>query len=316
MTTQATSEVASAPNSPSSRAGTAPSDSAAPASRVDIVAAGDHAASRGAAGAALAEDRKGKKKATKRASTSNAASTDRKKPEEGENDASKKAATSTEAAAAVELPGPTYPDSTSSCRQGFDLTSSMQPFEPGRAAVSASAPTAEPHVEEEARAVPTAVPLDPEVGVMAELRTLRKEVDRLRLLHRQYGNHWDGATQSIVTTPTSKGELPPPDGCFLTCASFPEGSKKPKGDYSPPQAHLYSASRMSRDFGTGTGLMAVFSRRLGSRGRTVMHFKESNEMTCLEDGPTSVNFSSDFSPSAGLPTVGVDCGSCDGISTD
>ncbi|KAG3079414.1 hypothetical protein PI124_g21842 [Phytophthora idaei] len=129
----------------------------------------------------------------------------------------------------------------------------MQLFEPGRAAVSASAPTAELHVEEEVRAVPTAVPSDPEVGIMAELRTLRKEVDRPRLLHRQYGNHWDGATPSIVTAPTAKGGLPPPDGRFLTCASFPEGSKKPKGDYSPPQAHLYSASRMFRDFGTGTG---------------------------------------------------------------
>ncbi|KAG2764002.1 hypothetical protein PC129_g3605 [Phytophthora cactorum] len=81
------------------------------------------AASLGATGAALAEDRKGKKKATKRASVSIAASTGRKKPEEDEGDASdlkledkvdppqpkrsKKAATSTEAATAVQLPAPT-----------------------------------------------------------------------------------------------------------------------------------------------------------------------------------------------------------------
>ncbi|KAG6953414.1 hypothetical protein JG688_00012826 [Phytophthora aleatoria] len=37
MTTQATSDATSSPNSPSSRAGIAPSESAAPASRVDVV---------------------------------------------------------------------------------------------------------------------------------------------------------------------------------------------------------------------------------------------------------------------------------------
>ncbi|ETN06812.1 hypothetical protein PPTG_12832 [Phytophthora nicotianae INRA-310] len=34
-------------------------------------------------------------------------------------------------------------------------------------------------------------------------------------------------------------------------------------------------------------LMAVFSGRLGSRGLTVMHFKEASEMSCLEDGSTN-----------------------------
>ncbi|KAG6974956.1 hypothetical protein JG688_00002790 [Phytophthora aleatoria] len=302
MTTQETSEATSAPNSPSSKAGTAPSDSAAPASRAGVVdvAGGDEPWT-----ATL--DRKGKKKATKRASASSAASTGRKKPEEDEGDASdlkledkvdppqpkksKKATTSTEAATAVQLPAPTYPETASSSRQGFDLTSFMQSFVPGRATVSASAPTAEPHVEEEAGAVPTAAPSDPAADVMAELRALREEVVRLRLIRRQDGNRWDGVAPGIVTAPNSKGELPPPDVRFLMSASFLEGSKKTKGDYNPPQATLDDSSR----------------------GLTVMHFKESSEMTCLEDGSTNVNFSSDISRSTGLPTVGVECRSYDDI---
>ncbi|KAG6945261.1 hypothetical protein JG687_00017396 [Phytophthora cactorum] len=59
--------------------------------------------------------------------------------------------------------------------------------------------------------------------------------------------------------------------------------------------------------------MAIFSGRFSSRRLTVIHFKEDSEMTCLEDDSTNVNFSSDFNPSAGLPTVGVDCGSYDDV---
>ncbi|KAG6612032.1 uncharacterized protein IUM83_17519 [Phytophthora cinnamomi] len=51
--------------------------------------------------------------------------------------------------------------------------------------------------------------------------------------------------------------------------------------------------------------MAIFSGRLGSRGLTIMHFKESSEMTTLEDGSTNANFSSDFSPSASLPPTSI-----------
>ncbi|KAF1786136.1 hypothetical protein GQ600_17233 [Phytophthora cactorum] len=94
MTTQATSDATSSPNSPSSRAGIAPSESAAPASRVDVdnrtppVRTSKRAESRGVTGAALADARKGKKKATKWAAASNATSTGREKPEEGEGDSS------------------------------------------------------------------------------------------------------------------------------------------------------------------------------------------------------------------------------------
>ncbi|KAG3083733.1 hypothetical protein PI125_g19670 [Phytophthora idaei] len=95
---------------------------------------------------------------------------------------------STESATTVQLPARTYPETASSSRQRCDLTSFMQSLEPCRATISASSPTAEPHVDEEARAVPTAAPSAPEVAIMAELRAMRKEVVRLCLLHHQHGN--------------------------------------------------------------------------------------------------------------------------------
>jgi hypothetical protein len=147
------------------------------------------------------------------------------------------------------------------------------------------------------------------------------------------------ASVSSPTAPNSKGELPPAEVCYLTTSSFPEGAKKAKGDYSPPQAHLLAASRMFRSLGTEAGkplsamsfvlamrelenakfrmtpavLMAIFIGRLGSRGLTVLHFKESSEMATLEDGSRNVNFSSDFSPSASLPSAVVDCGTYEDI---
>ncbi|RAW25821.1 hypothetical protein PC110_g17766 [Phytophthora cactorum] len=90
---------------------------------------------------------------------------------------------------------------------------------------------------------------------MAELRALRDEVVCLRLLYHQDGNRWNRASPGIVTAPLVKGELPPPDVRFLTSASFTEGSKKTKGGYNPPQAHLLAASRMFRDFGADTAVL-------------------------------------------------------------
>ncbi|GMF40567.1 unnamed protein product [Phytophthora fragariaefolia] len=115
--------------------------------------------------------------------------------------------------------------------------------------------------------------------------------------------------------------------------------KEGEGDYNSPQAHLLAASRMFRAFGTQTGkplsamsfvlwlrelelvkflvtpavLMAIFSDRLGSRGLTVMHFKESSEISVLQDGSTNVNFVSDFSPSASLPSARIDCSTYEDI---
>ncbi|KAE8954853.1 hypothetical protein PF011_g31962 [Phytophthora fragariae] len=49
------------------------------------------------------------------------------------------------------------------------------------------------------------------------------------------------ATPSGLTAPNAKGELPPSELRYLTSSTFPEGSKKGKGDYNPPQAHLLAA---------------------------------------------------------------------------
>lgn len=227
----------------------------------------------------------------------------------------------------------------------------MASFEPTRAVPERSEATvssvATP-VQAPSRPEPTAELTEPtSESIMTELRALREEVARLRTLEGQSEHRWGSVPSASLVTVSSgggtatnaKGELPPPDVCFLTCASFPESSKKTKGEYNPPQAHLLAASRMFRGLGLEPGkmkspmsfvlmlrelecvkfkttpavLMALFSRRLGSRGLTIMHFREASEMSCLEDGSTNANLSSDFSPSATLPSSTIDCGSYDDI---
>ncbi|KAG3125919.1 hypothetical protein PI126_g22555 [Phytophthora idaei] len=261
-----------APNSPSPRADTAPSDSAAPTGGANVVdvTGGDkpwtttsarkttglpplctskRAASRGVSRAAVTEARQCKKKATKRASTSGA--TGAKKAVEGVDDHSdqeledkvappkskrpKKSAAPTEAATAMQLLPPN-PDTAPSSRKGFDLTTFMVSFEPGRGAASTSVPTADPSTAEEPRTIPAPATPPAPAEVMSELCALREE-----------------GSPGIVTAPNSKGELPPPDVRFLASESFPEDSKKTKGDYNPPQAHPLASSRMFHDFGANTG---------------------------------------------------------------
>ncbi|KAE9263325.1 hypothetical protein PR003_g33196, partial [Phytophthora rubi] len=176
--------------------------------------------------------------------------------------------------------------------------------------------------------------------VLSELRLLKEEVLRLRgMVGRPSPRVEYAATPSGLTAPNAKGELPPSELRYLTSSTFPEGSKKGKGDYNPPQAHLLAASRMFRTFGTDAGkplsamsfvlslreldcvkfratpavLMAIFSGRLGSRGLTIMHFKESSEMASLEDGSSNANFASDFSASAQLPPASISCRSYEEI---
>ncbi|POM79855.1 Hypothetical protein PHPALM_2379 [Phytophthora palmivora] len=145
------------------------------------------------------------------------------------------------------------------------------------------------------------------------------------------------AVTAAATAPNARGELPLPELRYLTNSSFPDGLKKAKGDYNPPQTHLLAASRMFRTFGSGKHisamafvlslrelecvrfqaspavLMAIFSGRLGSRGLTLMHFKEASEMECLEDGSTNVNFAGDFSAAANLPAVSIKCSTYEDI---
>jgi hypothetical protein len=60
-------------------------------------------------------------------------------------------------------------------------------------------------------------------------------------------------------------------------------------------------------------LMALFSGRLGSRGLTILHFRDEYEQEVLEAGSSNSNFTSDFDLSATLPTVSISCRSNDDI---
>ncbi|KAG7379875.1 hypothetical protein PHYPSEUDO_008033 [Phytophthora pseudosyringae] len=201
----------------------------------------------------------------------------------------------------------------------FNLSSFMESFE-GRTALAESAPS------EELPAV-AATPSLSSSDVRDEVQVLKAEVARLRAVV---------AGQAIVQGPSHDAvrRVDAPSRRRETLRA-----KKAKGDYSPPQAHLLAATRMFRSFGTETGkplsamsfvlamrelesakfrmtpavLMAIFSGRLGSRGLTVLHFKESSELATLEDGSSNVNFSSDFSPSASLPSASTDCATYEDI---
>ncbi|OWZ20136.1 hypothetical protein PHMEG_0005495 [Phytophthora megakarya] len=131
----------------------------------------------------------------------------------------------------------------------------------------------------------------PEVpSVVDELRVLKERVLRL---HGPVGAHVatprDPTGTSTPTTPNAKGELPLGEVCHLASRSFPESRKKAKGDYNPSQTICRTDGPLLK--------------RLGSRGLTVKHFRESMDLDTLEDRSSSVNFSSDFSPSAVLPSA-------------
>ncbi|KAG2506596.1 hypothetical protein BBO99_00008601 [Phytophthora kernoviae] len=64
---------------------------------------------------------------------------------------------------------------------------------------------------------------------------------------------------------------------------------------------------------TPTVLMAIFSGRLRSRGRMLMHFKESSEMVVLEEGSTNASFANDFSASTTLPPTSINCSTLEDI---
>ncbi|OWY95215.1 hypothetical protein PHMEG_00034840 [Phytophthora megakarya] len=162
----------------------------------------------------------------------------------------------------------------------------------------------------------------PSPSAQDELRLLRQELEVLR-------GKVAGVRQSlgVRTEPNDQGELPSGTVVELSCASFAEQAKKAKGEYIPPQAHVRAATRMFKGLSPSEGksvspmsfvlglreaecvgfkttpavLMALFSGRLGSRGLTILHFREEDEQAALEAGSSNGNFSSDFSPSAALP---------------
>ncbi|OWZ18829.1 LOW QUALITY PROTEIN: hypothetical protein PHMEG_0007015 [Phytophthora megakarya] len=167
-------------------------------------------------------------------------------------------------------------------------------------------------------------------GDVAVLAALREENSRLQqLLQSQSGVQQQLTAGATGTAPNARGELPPPSLPLLSCSSFPEGQKKAKGEYSPPQAHLLAAGCLFKSLVphedpisyaecikfviTPVVLMALFSGRMGSRGLTLLHFREVSEMDSLVSGSNNSNFASDFSSSVQLPPAPPRCDSYDDI---
>ncbi|EGZ05288.1 hypothetical protein PHYSODRAFT_426015, partial [Phytophthora sojae] len=141
---------------------------------------------------------------------------------------------------------------------GFDLSSFMASFSPGTALEATVAPvdgsTAFATTPNEASVATDDIAPQDGVAVRAQLQELQDEVERLRALVAGQGlaqlpvavTSRLHADPSAPTAPNNKGEMPPAEMRYLTTSSFPEGAKKAKGDYNPPQAHLLAASRMFR----------------------------------------------------------------------
>ncbi|GMF21046.1 unnamed protein product [Phytophthora fragariaefolia] len=388
MITRGTNEPAGAPNSPSSIADTAPSDSELPAAvaaaaQPDVVdvtgseeawtraparrtsepaalRASKRAPAKAGSAEAAVDPRKGKMKLVKRPTPRGSAGLPKKSLSDSDIDPNseledkapappskkpRKSSATAKTKPSKETPSSKRPTATSRSDGGFDLTSLMTLFTPGVGTEERASPEAR-ITSKLSPSGASAASHDSRV-MQAQVQALQDEVARLRALLVRHETPPTAATAtpelnarpSTVTMPNTKGELPPTELCYLTTSSFPEGAKKAKGDYNPPQAHLLAASRMFRAFGTQTGkplsamsfvlwlrelesvkfrvtpavLMAIFSGRLGSRGLTVMHFKESSEISALQDGSTNVNFASDFSPSASLPSARIDCSTYEDI---
>ncbi|KAF4314671.1 hypothetical protein G195_011648 [Phytophthora kernoviae 00238/432] len=351
MITRGATDHASSHNSLSSRAGTAPSDNEDPAATaavadvVDVTGAEEpweavpvrrttkptplrpskRAPAKGVTGAALTEARKGKKRLVRHPAAGSAPS--KKDTVDGgqgaDSSAEEKAAPSAvkkagKVPAVVKVRAsetPPAPKRTTRADGGFNLDAFMASFEPGTPSADTIPHGATmPAVDSPASA--HAAPMGAEMA--AQLRALQVEAERLRAMvaSQPHAPSPTAVAPSFVSSapnvPNAKGEMPPGEVCYLTTASFPEGAKKGKGDYNPPQAHLLALESVKFQV-TPAILMAIFSGCLGSRGLTLMHFKESSEMASLEDGSTNANFSSDFSPSASLPPATIRCATYEDI---
>ncbi|KAI9987725.1 hypothetical protein PInf_023769 [Phytophthora infestans] len=219
------------------------------------------------------------------------------------------------------------PNAAPSSRSGFNLEEFMSAY--GSSGSSAAVARA---------AAAPAVALSE--GESAAMAAPREENARLlRMLDAQGTSQCVLPASSVRTAPNARGELPPRPVCYRSCTSFPERPKKAKGEYNPPQAHLLAGGRMFKNLLSQEGkplsamsfvlwireaecikflvnpavLMALFSGRLGSRGLTLLHFREVSEMESLVIGSNNGNFGSDFSPSAQLPPATTTCASYDDI---
>ncbi|OWZ04800.1 hypothetical protein PHMEG_00023238 [Phytophthora megakarya] len=320
MFTHATPGTTSATSSPSSRAPAAPTDSesqaAARADVVDVTEEGEpwtvtsarrvsdppplrssnRAAVKSVVEVPPTDGRKGKRKTAKRVPPVASKKSPRVDTAASESESEEKAPLLRLKRQKTLVPAPEMssmhddPRSTvtSSRAKGFNLNSFLVSFLPGVGVPAITTRSSQPETVsarvEEAASTPGALSL------LEELRALKTEVHQLRGLVG--ASEGVVAVRASVTVTNTKGELPPAEVCYLTSGSFPEGSKKAKVDYNPPKAHMLTANRMFRTFGSATGkslsamafvlrlreldcvkfqatpavLMVIFSGRLGSRG--------------------------------------------------
>ncbi|EGZ30552.1 hypothetical protein PHYSODRAFT_264034 [Phytophthora sojae] len=144
-------------------------------------------------------------------------------------------------AAARFTAGPPRVPGSSGQRDGFNLSAFMAAFEPGAPATS----DAGEHTVSRVRV--NSLRHDG-ADILVELRLLRAENARLKELLQCSAPVIPSDIGTRGTAPNAKGELPPEALQFLSYASFPEGPKKAKGEYNPPQAHLVAAARMFKLF--------------------------------------------------------------------
>ncbi|OWZ15057.1 LOW QUALITY PROTEIN: hypothetical protein PHMEG_00011365 [Phytophthora megakarya] len=335
MSTRATPGTTSAPSSPSSRAPAAPTNSESQAAaRADVVdpwtatitrrvsdpplRSSKPVAAKSVGEALTTDGRKGRgrqrmalKKSPHVAAAASVSESEEKAP-----------APTTERPKKTPVPAPEVVV-TSSRAEGFDLNSFLDSFQPG-VAVGASTACSSPQETGSTR-VKEPVSTPEVLRLIEELRAPKMEVHQLR----GFVGASEGpvAVSASATVENTKGELPPAEVFYWTSGSFPDSSKKAKGATIPhkPTCRLRAAKSLSvmsfvlwlrkldcvKFYVTPTILMAIFSGRLGSRGLSLLHYRESTEVEYLED--VNVNFTNDFSPSTALPAASTCCTTYDDI---
>ncbi|POM57942.1 Hypothetical protein PHPALM_37481 [Phytophthora palmivora] len=188
----------------------------------------------------------GKKKTTKRVPPSVAKRATRTAAQSAESDCeekapppiAKKAKTTLTSPSPISKSTPASRGTVMSLRgQGVDLSEFMESFQPGPATATGSISTG----DAPAQMTPTLREVlggqadEDSSSVLEELRALKVEVLRLcGLVGAQRAIGGSVPTRTAALRQTRRANYPPAEVWHLTTHSFPESSKKEKGDYNPP----------------------------------------------------------------------------------
>ncbi|POM58188.1 Hypothetical protein PHPALM_37201 [Phytophthora palmivora] len=135
-------------------------------------------------------------------------------------------------------------------------------------------------------------------SVLKEQRALKDEVLQLwGPMGAQEAISGSVTMRSRATAPNAMSDLPPTEMCHLTTSIFPESSKgRSFGTTTGTPLSVMSDLRMRyldcvKFQATPAGMTVIFSGRLGSRGLTLTHFKESTELETFEAGSSNATLS-------------------------